>query len=174
MIKLSSEKIFQVLLTRTRKLLQVNLKGLKVKFPESAYYFIFLPTTHALVDNDTKAQKKEEREKAAKADDPKAGADVGKIVNLMAGDCNRVRDINLSFFSRLPFFLSNFNALDISNGIFALFSLWRYVKNNSSFSELCQHGIHNSFSAPFEILIGGVFLYQSVGTLFQLFFKKNS
>jgi len=25
-----------------------------------------------------------------KADDPKAGADVGKIVNLMAGDANRV------------------------------------------------------------------------------------
>ena len=28
-----------------------------------------------------------------KADDPKAGADVGKIVNLMAGDANRVRSI---------------------------------------------------------------------------------
>ncbi len=27
----------------------------------------------------------------SKADDPKAGADVGKIVNLMAGDANRVR-----------------------------------------------------------------------------------
>jgi hypothetical protein len=26
----------------------------------------------------------------AKADDPKAGADIGKIVNLMAGDANRV------------------------------------------------------------------------------------
>lgn len=38
----------------------------------------------------TKAQKKEDKEKAAKADDPKAGADVGKIVNLMAGDANRV------------------------------------------------------------------------------------
>ena len=38
----------------------------------------------------TKAEKKQEKEKAAKADDPKAGADVGKIVNLMAGDANRV------------------------------------------------------------------------------------
>lgn len=28
----------------------------------------------------------------AKADDPKAGADIGKIVNLMAGDANRVSD----------------------------------------------------------------------------------
>ncbi|KAF8153792.1 multidrug resistance-associated ABC transporter [Crassisporium funariophilum] len=38
----------------------------------------------------SKARKKEEKEKAAKADDPKAGADVGKIVNLMAGDANRI------------------------------------------------------------------------------------
>ena len=39
----------------------------------------------------TKAQKKEENDKAAKADDPgpKAGADVG---NLMAGDANSVRN----------------------------------------------------------------------------------
>ena len=53
----------------------------------------------------SKAQKtpEEEKEKAAKADDPKAGADVGKIVNLIAGDCNRVRKIIC--FSRL---LSNF------------------------------------------------------------------
>ncbi|TFK37295.1 multidrug resistance-associated ABC transporter [Crucibulum laeve] len=38
----------------------------------------------------SKAAKKEEKDKAAKADDPKAGADVGKIVNLMAGDANRI------------------------------------------------------------------------------------
>ncbi|KAF8957708.1 ABC transporter type 1, transmembrane domain-containing protein [Flammula alnicola] len=38
----------------------------------------------------TKAQKKAEKDKAAKADDPKAGADVGKIVNLMAGDASRL------------------------------------------------------------------------------------
>ena len=38
----------------------------------------------------TKAEKKQEKEKAAKADDPKAGADAGKIVNLMAGDANCV------------------------------------------------------------------------------------
>ncbi|KAF8963320.1 multidrug resistance-associated ABC transporter [Flammula alnicola] len=37
-----------------------------------------------------KAKKKEDKEKAAKADEPKAGADVGKIVNLMAGDANRI------------------------------------------------------------------------------------
>ena len=53
-----------------------------------------------MVDN-SKAQK-EEKDKAAKADDPKAGADVGKIVNLMAGDCNRVRKHHLLF---LVFFL---------------------------------------------------------------------
>lgn len=43
-----------------------------------------------------KAKKKEDKEKADKADDPKAGADVGKIVNLMAGDANRVRFIPIS------------------------------------------------------------------------------
>ena len=37
-----------------------------------------------------KDKKKIEKEKEAKSDDPKAGADVGKIVNLMAGDANRV------------------------------------------------------------------------------------
>ena len=47
---------------------------------------------HALIDK-TKAQKKEEKDKAAKADDPRAGADIGKIVNLIAGDSNRVRNI---------------------------------------------------------------------------------
>ena len=43
-----------------------------------------------------KAEKKQEKEKAAKADDPKAGADVGKIINLMAGDANRIS--KFSFF----------------------------------------------------------------------------
>ncbi|KAF8890914.1 multidrug resistance-associated ABC transporter [Infundibulicybe gibba] len=39
----------------------------------------------------TKKEKaKAEKDKAAEADDPKAGADVGKIVNLMSGDANRV------------------------------------------------------------------------------------
>ena len=37
-----------------------------------------------------KERKKEAKREKEKADDPKAGADVGKIVNLMAGDANRV------------------------------------------------------------------------------------
>ncbi|KAF7342473.1 ABC bile acid [Mycena venus] len=41
----------------------------------------------------TKKQKKEAKERAEKADDPKAGADTGKIVNLMAGDQTRVSGI---------------------------------------------------------------------------------
>lgn len=36
-----------------------------------------------------------------KADDPKAGADVGKIVNLMAGDANRVSQCWLTIFPHL-------------------------------------------------------------------------
>lgn len=38
----------------------------------------------------SKIEKKVKKDDATKADDPKAGADVGKIVNLMAGDANRV------------------------------------------------------------------------------------
>ncbi|KAJ7858057.1 hypothetical protein B0H14DRAFT_3636842 [Mycena olivaceomarginata] len=41
----------------------------------------------------TKAQKQAQKAKAEKADDPKAGADTGKIVNLMAGDQTRVSTI---------------------------------------------------------------------------------
>lgn len=45
-----------------------------------------------IVSKDEKKETgKESAKESAKADDPKAGADVGKIVNLMAGDANRVR-----------------------------------------------------------------------------------
>lgn len=40
--------------------------------------------------SDRKKDPKTSAEAQATADDPKAGADVGKIVNLMAGDANRV------------------------------------------------------------------------------------
>ncbi|KAN0111601.1 hypothetical protein V8E52_008339 [Russula decolorans] len=40
--------------------------------------------------SDGKKYSKSSAEAKAKADDPKAGADIGKIVNLMAGDANRV------------------------------------------------------------------------------------
>ena len=58
-----------------------------------------------MIVDKTKAQKEEERDKAAKANDPKAGADVGRIVNLISGDSNRVR--NIIFFS--PHISSNSN-----------------------------------------------------------------
>jgi hypothetical protein len=40
--------------------------------------------------------KKKEKKKAEKAEDVKAGADVGKIVNLMAGDANKVCHVSQS------------------------------------------------------------------------------
>ncbi len=43
-------------------------------------------------DGETKKDSKAEKIARDKADDPKAGADIGKIVNLMAGDSNRVSD----------------------------------------------------------------------------------
>ncbi|KAH9081540.1 hypothetical protein EDB83DRAFT_2214476 [Lactarius deliciosus] len=42
------------------------------------------------LDSDKKRDPKASAAATAKADEPKAGADVGKIVNLMAGDANRV------------------------------------------------------------------------------------
>lgn len=42
-----------------------------------------------------KEKEKAQKEKDATADDPRAGADVGKIVNLMSGDANRVSSIHL-------------------------------------------------------------------------------
>ncbi|KAF9007200.1 hypothetical protein BDQ17DRAFT_1351594 [Cyathus striatus] len=42
---------------------------------------------------ESKKDKKERKEKEEKRDDPKAGADVGKIVNLMAGDANRISNM---------------------------------------------------------------------------------
>ncbi|KAJ7270116.1 multidrug resistance-associated ABC transporter [Mycena haematopus] len=48
-------------------------------------------TPPVLSKAEQKAKAKEDKKKAEKADDPKAGAaDTGKIVNLMAGDANRV------------------------------------------------------------------------------------
>ena len=44
-----------------------------------------------VVDKDKKNDKETERKKEKNtSDDPKAGADIGKIVNLMSGDANRV------------------------------------------------------------------------------------
>lgn len=45
------------------------------------------PTSQAKKD---KKEKKDAKKAKETADDPKAGADVGKIVNLMAGDANRI------------------------------------------------------------------------------------
>jgi hypothetical protein len=67
-------------------------------FPSDFYSYCI----HNLVDK-AKAQIKEEKAKAAKAVDPKVGADVGKIVNLMAGDANRVW--NILFVFRVCFLL---------------------------------------------------------------------
>ena len=77
----------------------VASKGSKSNFfPGFGSLFFFF--IHALVDK-TKEQQKKEKDKAAKADDPKPGADVGKIVSLIAGDSIRVRNkyhLSFSFF----------------------------------------------------------------------------
>ncbi|KAI0065886.1 multidrug resistance-associated ABC transporter [Artomyces pyxidatus] len=72
-----------------------------------------------IVDKDKAPTGTQTKEEAAKADDPKAGADVGKIVNLMAGDANRC--------------------------------------------SMMLSAIYMLYSAPFEIIIGSVFLYNLLG-----------
>ena len=62
-----------------------------------------------IVSKDKKSDKKPggkmSKADKEKADDPKAGADVGKIVNLMAGDANRVAMIvsGMYFIYSAPF-----------------------------------------------------------------------
>ena len=72
----------------------------------------------------TKAQKKQEKDEAAKVDDPKAGADVGKIVNLISGDSNRVQ--NIVCFSRL---LSSNFAFQISRTASSLYVIYGGIYN---------------------------------------------
>ncbi len=47
-------------------------------------------------------QDKDKTKDKASDGKPKAGADIGKIVNLMAGDANRVSHANLIFLTRKP------------------------------------------------------------------------
>lgn len=65
-------------------------------------------------DDSTSGGKKDLKSTAeakAKADDPKAGADIGKIVNLMAGDANRVAMTSsaMYFIYGSKFFQSSFH-----------------------------------------------------------------
>jgi len=100
---------------------------------------------------------KEAGQNSAASDDPKPGADVGKIVNLMASDSNRVR-INLMIYlvfvglniidkCRLPEQLRRF----------------RYSTEVRIRFGLNEHFSHSFFfvtTAPLEILVAGVFLYE--------------
>jgi len=57
--------------------------------------------------------------------DPKAGADIGKIVNLMAGDANLVGFPSLCLCRRI---LMHKFGLDLDNGELDVLSLWRAVR----------------------------------------------
>lgn len=85
----------------------------------------FLPFALAHLEfwtGQAKAKKKQAKEKAAKADEPKAGADVGKIVNLMAGDANRVSSI--SMFMEDFRFNGTDQRSDFASYIVDVFHLW--------------------------------------------------
>lgn len=105
---------------------------------------------------DGKKDKKAEKAKKEKADDPKAGADVGKIVNLMAGDANRVsRFTMLLTCSHLHCYHSDCH--DHFGHVFHLWgSLWYVLAYQSLLRET-----HNYKCA--EIVIAATFLYQLLG-----------
>jgi hypothetical protein len=87
-------------------------------------------------DVDGKKNSKASARTEAKADDHKPGADIGKIVNLMAGDANRV-------------------AMTTS----AMYFIYGSMSRPSSF--LFEYGgAHRLTSGPFELVIAGFFLYK--------------
>ncbi|KAH9035079.1 hypothetical protein EDB84DRAFT_1561273 [Lactarius hengduanensis] len=74
--------------TRMRSQLMAAIYDKSLKRKD--YSGIVNKDTKEASDSDKKRDPKASAAAAAKADEPKAGADVGKIVNLMAGDANRV------------------------------------------------------------------------------------
>lgn len=93
-------------------------------------------TPPTLSKAEKKAKAKADKKTAEKADDPKAGAaDTGKIVNLMAGDANRI-------------------AMQTS-GAFKTFQ--------DPLNLHWMSGLYFLYGAPMEIIIGSIFLYQLLG-----------
>ncbi|KXN90438.1 ATP-dependent bile acid permease [Leucoagaricus sp. SymC.cos] len=83
-----------------------------------------------------KAKKKAEKGQAAKAVDPKAGADVGRSANPMAGDANRAGN--------------RFHLTPNSEKLITI-----------QISQMAS-GLYFLYGAPFEIAIAGTMLYKSV------------
>jgi hypothetical protein len=156
MTKLLNEKNFPRSTRTSKKRFRPKIPNISLFRELSALLYI-----QTLVDK-SKAQKKEEKDKAVKADDPKAGADVGKFVNLMAGDANRVWII---IYFLLGFLLIPHFRLHIQHLRSIFFMEAHTISPNSRAS------YSYSFSAPFKLLIGGIFLYQSVRTLSSTFFS---
>jgi hypothetical protein len=102
MTRLSREKISLALLIRSRrrergpfKMLQLGAILIQPRLQACLLLLLHLLDVSLIfnrvaTEKDRKAKRREAKEKSANADDPKAGADVGKIVNLMAGDANKV------------------------------------------------------------------------------------
>jgi hypothetical protein len=106
-----------------------------------------------------KAKRKAEKEKEEKADDAKAGADVGKIVNLMAGDANKVWTFALK--SWLFVDIDILLCADLADGFRSVLHLWWYVLAVViDFQCLLSYRVR--YAAPFEILIAGTFLFRCV------------
>lgn len=83
----------------------------------------------------------EDKKKEEKADDPKAGADVGKIVNLMAGDANKVC-VDIVAVSYVVFLRRDL--VDLDDGQRSVLHLWCPVRN-------C-HWKHHALSVALALL----------------------
>lgn len=81
----------------------VSISGLGLRsegYETDVWFLVTAKERKKKEEKERKERKKEEQKAREKADDPKAGADVGKIVNLMAGDANKVNH-NFAFVSFL-------------------------------------------------------------------------
>ena len=99
-----------------------------------------------------KKDKKREKGKKDKSDNPKAGADIGKIVNLMSGDSTRVRCLLcLACHTCLP---PTELLLGSGDCVWHVRYLWRPLRSVISFSSVTYPDL------LLEIIIASTFLYQ--------------
>lgn len=100
---------------------------------------------------ETKKDKKERQEKMDKEDEPKSGADIGKIVNLMAGDSSRISTVNhIRHIVYFEFNAELFYSLSLRctsfTGLLLRLCSRPYSSTNSWDSQLSRASVHSSLS----------------------------
>ena len=148
MTRLRNGKIIPMLSTRTSKR--------KLCHQETNIMWtsrVHLSPFHMIWNTDVVSRQEGQKEnRKGEGSDPKAGADVGKIVNLMAGEPCRFVDFDKSkqltnhYMRRSPrWFPGRTSSMEVSSLI--VWEAWL---------------LNKCLIAPFEIVIAGIFLYQLV------------